>query len=124
MSEASDDTLRRAFAQAPLVATDEAFVAAVAAQVGVHRKRRRALHVARSLALVVAGLGLAAWLAPLAPPVQRLSGTGMALLDVPDRVAAAAQGGAGILHADPWLLLSIAVVVVPLAGVAWLFRRS
>jgi len=124
MSEASDDTLRRAFAQAPLVAADETFVASVAVQVGVHRKRRRALHVARTLALVVAGLGLAAWLAPLAPPVQRLPGAGMALLDVPDRVAIAAQGSAGILQADPWLLLSIAVVVVPLAGVAWLLRRS
>jgi hypothetical protein len=123
MSEASDDTLRRAFAQAPRVAADEAFVASVAGQVGVHRKRRRALHVLRVIGLVVAGLGLAAWLAPLAPPVQRLPGVGMALLDAPDRMAIAAQGGVGILHADPWLLLSLAVVVVPLAAVAWLSRR-
>ncbi len=124
MSEASDDTLRRAFAQAPVVAADEAFVAAVATQVGVHRKRQRALQVTRTFGLVVAGLALAAWLAPLAPPVQRLSASGMALLDVPDRMAVAAQGSAGILHADPWLLLSLAVVVVPLAAVAWLMRRS
>ncbi len=123
MSEASDDTLRRAFAQAPLVAADEAFVAAVATQVGVHRKRRRLLQVARTSALVVTGLGLAAWLAPLAPPVQRLPDAGMLLLDVPDRMVVAAQGSAGLLG-DPWLLFSLAVVVVPLAGVAWLLRRS
>jgi hypothetical protein len=123
MSQASDDSLRRAFAQAPLVAADEAFVASVAAQVAVHRRRRRVLQVARTCALVVAGLGLAAWLAPLAPPVQRLPDAGIVLLDVPDRVLGAAQGSAGLLG-DPWLLLSLAVVVVPLAGVAWLLRRS
>jgi hypothetical protein len=123
MSEASDETLRRAFAQAPAVAADETFVASVAVQVGVQRTRRRALQLARNWALVMAGLGLAAWLAPVAPSVQRFSDAGNVLLDVPDRLAVVAQGGAGLMM-EPWLLLSIAVVLVPLAGVAWLLRRG
>jgi hypothetical protein len=123
MSEASDETLRRAFARAPEVAADETFVASVAVQVGVQRTRRRALQVVRNWALVMAGLGLAVWLAPVAPSVRRFSDAGSVLMDVPDRVAAVAQGGAGLM-AEPWLLLSIAVVLLPLAGVAWLLRRG
>ncbi|MEJ0100329.1 MAG: hypothetical protein WDO12_11605 [Pseudomonadota bacterium] len=123
MSTTSGDDLKRLFAQAPLVGADDDFVAQVAAGVVA---RRRALRMRRAAVLALLGMvaaGGAALLAPVAPSAAYVSAMGDSLLNLPDQIgnAAAQMGDAP----GAWYLrLVLAVIVLPLAGVAWLSRRA
>jgi hypothetical protein len=122
VSQASDDRLKRLFAQAPLVAADEGFVVQVASEVATRRGTLRARRMALVLLLCVAGVGLAFLLAPLAL-TDSVSGVGGSLLGLPDQVGVAAdsvRGSPGVLY----LGIALAAIVLPLAGAAWLSRRA
>lgn len=121
MSEASDDILKRIFAQAPMVGADEGFVASLARDVAArHRARRARRNVL--LALACAGaVGLAWLLAPLALTTS-LSSVGSTLLSLPDQLGVTAQEASRLPGV---LLIEILLVAValPLAATAWLVRR-
>ena len=131
MDEIPDDRLRRLFANAPVVAPEAAFVAAVTAGIQARRRgRRRVTAVLLSMA-ALAVLGLAVVLAslepsvPLAPPVGLASSAGALLLQFPERLGAAVQDMGGAVAAslaDPLMLFVLAAVLLPLAGTAWLLR--
>ncbi len=122
MSEASDERLRRLFAQAPAMDGDEGFVVQVAAQVAVRRGARSVRRNALVVLLGVAGVGLAFLLAPLAP-MAFVPDFGDSLAGLPAQVGAAAESVRSVPVA-PWLGLALAAIVLPLAGVAWLSRRA
>ena len=122
MSEASDESIKRLFAQAPAMDADEGFVVQVARQVAERRGALRARRNARLLLLAAAGVGLAFLLAPLAP-MAWVPDLGNSLVGLPEQVGAAAESVSGV-PAAPWLGLALAVIVLPLAGVAWLSRRA
>jgi hypothetical protein len=122
VSEASDERIKRLFAQAPAVQADEGFVVQVAAQVAGRRGVLRARRNALLLLLAVAGVGLALLLAPLAP-MALVPDVADSLAGLPGQVGAAAASVRGV-PAAPWLGLALAAVALPLAAVAWLSRRA
>lgn len=119
-----DQTLRRLFAEAPVVAPDETFVAAVTAEARRSRSRRPWLVVAWVLAVPL----LSVLLAQFAPVVMQLASVGVSLLQLPEVAASAVAQGAGGLQGGlslPALLyLSLAVAVPLLAGTMWLLARK
>lgn len=122
MSEASDERIRRLFAQAPAVGADEGFVVQVASQVALRRGVLRARRATWVALLAVAGIGLAFLLAPLAP-MALVPDVGDSLAGLPGQVGAAAASVRSVPVA-PWLGLAFAAILLPLAGVAWLSRRA
>jgi hypothetical protein len=110
MSEAQDEQLRRLFAQSGTVAAEESFVAAVSLQVAAKRGQRRNLRIALVSLFVVMVTMLAAWLAPFAP------------VALPEQIAQTAQ--MDVSRIPPYFYWVLAGVVLPLAGTAWLVRRS
>lgn len=122
MSEASDERIKRLFAQQPAVAGDEGFVAQVATQVATRRAARRTKRSALVVMLAAAGVALATLLAPLAP-MAVVPDVANALVELPRQVGAAAESVRSVPVA-PWLGLALAVIVLPLAGAAWLSRRA
>ncbi len=123
MSETSDDDLKRLFAQSPLLAADDAFVAQVAAGVAVRRRRLRVRRAAVMTLLCAVATVFAVLLAPVAPSVTSVSALGGSLLDLPDQIGNAAVE-VGNLPGALYLWLVLAAIVLPLAGVAWWSRRA
>jgi hypothetical protein len=122
VSEASDDRLKRLFAQAPRVEADEGFVVQVAGDVATRRGRLRARRMALVLLFCMAGLGLAFVLAPLAL-TDSVSGAGGSMLGLPEKLGVAADS----VRSSPAVLylgIALAAIVLPLAGAAWLSRRA
>jgi hypothetical protein len=72
--------------------------------------------------LGVAAAALAVLLAPYAPLPD--GALGMSLLRLPERLDDAAQLGAGHLSTSPYVYLVLAACLLPMAGTAWLMRRS
>jgi hypothetical protein len=128
MSDAPDEVLKRAFAQAPVVGPDENFVAALSADVAARRTRRRLLVGAcGATGILVLALALA-----LLAPTEQLSATGLSLLQLPERLgelapATSTQWPAGgwraSLPTGAWLYLMLALCVLPLAAAPWIVRR-
>ena len=121
MSEASEETLKRVFAQAPVVGADEGFVALLGAAAGARRQARRVRRIVLLTLLPIAAVGVAILLAPLALTMS-VSSIGNALLGLPDQLGASAQS-ASHLPGALYIGLTLAAIVLPLAGAAWLSRR-
>jgi hypothetical protein len=119
MSQALDNNLKRLFAQAPVVGSDEPFVAALARQASVMRRRRRVATVAL---LAVAAVGAAALLAPLAP-VASVSSAGSSLLGLPEQLVTAAASAGRLPGAIP-AGVAAAVIGLIVAGAVWIARRT
>ncbi len=122
MSEPSDDILKRAFAQAPVVGADEHFVAALAAGVALRRRRQRVRRVGLMLLVCVVAMAAAWLLAPLALTTS-MSELGTVLLGLPDQVGATAQQAARLPGA-PFIGIALAGIALVLAAAAWLARRA
>ncbi len=110
MSETNDERIRRLFAQSEPVAAEESFVAAVSLQVSARRGRQRFRRVAFAALFAVVVAVAAIWLAPYAP------------VALPDEIAETAK--MGVRSIPFYLYLVLGAAVVPLAGTAWLVRRS
>ena len=122
MSGYPEENFKRLFAQAPVPCSDEVFVATIAADVARRRAAWRTRRVAFTALLCMAALALALLLAPFAP-VTPASQLGSSLLELPDHVRAAATTAShwpGALYMG----IALAAVALPLAGAAWLARRS
>jgi hypothetical protein len=122
MTDNPDDTLKRLLAQAPQVGADEAFVGSIAAEVAARRGMRRARRLALLALSIFIAMGLAILLAPLAP-VASLADAGSTLLGLPNEVGSAAVS-AGHLPGALYIALALGAIVLPLAGAAWLSRRT
>lgn len=110
MSEAQDEQLRRLFARGAAVAAEESFVAAVSVQVAARRRQRRFRKIALVSLFAVMGVVLAFWLAPFAP------------VALPEQLAETAT--MDVSRFPTYFYWVLAGVVLPLAGTAWLVRRS
>lgn len=121
MHDASDDRLKRLFAQASPVQADPAFVSAVMAQVRVRRRRRQRLAAAAAAGAIAVAVTAATALAPFAPAPNMASAAGDAL-GWPDRLASAATGLLG--GVDPLFFWIAAAALAPCLLTAWLVRRS
>jgi hypothetical protein len=121
MNEASDDRLRQVFAASAQLGPDESFVATVSRNVAARRRRRGYLRTGLIAASVLLALVLAVTLAPFAP-VPKAS-LGMSMVRLPELLVGLVQAGFG-RSLSPYLYLPLLAAVLPLAGTAWLVRRS
>lgn len=116
MNHESDEQLRRLFAAAPVVGPDEAYVAALSADVAMRRRGHRPGLMAVWL-IVIAGLSV--WLAPYAPS---------ALLKLPVVAQDVVESRADTLYTDLQLpfyfYLALSACILPLAGALLLMRRQ
>ena len=121
MSEAPDESLKRAFARAPMVGADESFVTSLVGGVAARRRAQRVRRRALIALLGVAALGFAWWLAPLALTAS-VSSLGNALLGLPGQIGSTAQQ---VTHAPvmQYLALALVAVALPLAAATWFARR-
>jgi O-antigen/teichoic acid export membrane protein len=123
MDDLTDEKLKRLFATAAVVEADPAFVTAVSREVAIHRQRRRIRTVGMLVLAALLALALAVLLAPFAPVVD--GSFGLSLLQLPERLDDAASLMIGRLAPiSPFVYLTLAACVLPLAGTAWLVRRS
>lgn len=123
MNQDPDAHLKRLFAQAARPGDDETFVATVVVEVAARRAVQRARRTARMALLSLAAVALALLLAPFAPPVAPVTELGTALLELPTQAGAMAET-ARSLPGAMYIGLALAMLVLPLAGAAWLARRS
>jgi hypothetical protein len=121
MSEPSDDTLKRAFAEAPVAGADEGFVAMLAVGVAARRRARRARRMALLAVLCAAAVCVAWLLAPLALTMS-VSSLGNTLLGLPDQLDATVQQ-ASQLPGAMFVGAVLAGIALLLAATAWLARR-
>jgi hypothetical protein len=121
MNEATEEILKRAFAEAPVVGADEGFVVSLAVDVAGRRRARRMRRMAIWMLACACAVLLAWLLAPLALTAS-VSTLGNTLLGLPDRIGAQAVS-AGNLRYVVLAGLALAGLALPLVAAAWLARR-